>query len=390
MMAVVDSLSSAAAADGGTGEMCPRQRFLQKWPLPARCQACEVIDAYWNNNIDTRTNTRSLHHTSTSRTSTTTTTTGALSHHDETTDLFCGECAMHKTLWVCLTCGFVGCGRYSNRHSVQHFEQTRHPYSLELATLRIWDYCMGEYGGFVQRADLLECPSSPPLAYPWLLESHSGVGELFSSARSSAQHNYHGDGGHFNSMTANVEVEKSSKKAVMVGAEYEALLQSALEDQAMHYEGEIAKLRAELTTALVDKESLIPEESEEIERERTEIEKVRREIYGASKELLEAQAQEAAMRATSQKLLSEQQVSTDLLKKIQDEHRMENEMGKQQIEDLEQQIADLSANLRMRQQFSESQELNNAQIFGTTPSAADSNSKGSAKRGKKKGRFFRK
>ena len=74
----------------------------------------------------------------------------------------------YNLLLQSLTCGFVGCGRYSNKHSVAHFEKTRHPYSLELATLRIWDYRHGEYGGFVQRADLLECPSSPPLLYPWL------------------------------------------------------------------------------------------------------------------------------------------------------------------------------------------------------------------------------
>ena len=93
-----------------SSDSCPKQRFLRRWPLPSRCSACQVIHHYWNQ----------------------------LKRHDEATDLFCAECAMHKTLWVCLTCGFVGCGRYSNKHSVAHFEETGHPYSLELATLRIW------------------------------------------------------------------------------------------------------------------------------------------------------------------------------------------------------------------------------------------------------------
>jgi hypothetical protein len=35
--------------------------------------------------------------------------------------------------------------------------------------------------------------------------------------------------------------EKTPEKATMIGEEYEALLQSALEDQAQHYEGEIMR-----------------------------------------------------------------------------------------------------------------------------------------------------
>ena len=103
---------------------------------------------------------------------------------------------------------------------------------------------------------------------------------------------------------------------------------------------------------------------------------------------MDTQAQEAGLRAESQQLLSEQQKSNEILKKIQSEHQRENEQGKMQIEDLEQQVADLSANLRMRQQFSQSDELNQAQIFGTT-STPDTKPTGNRK-GKKKGRLFRK
>jgi chromosome segregation ATPase len=258
---------------------------------------------------------------------------------------------------------------------------------LELATLRVWDYCSGEYGGFVQRADLLECPSSPPLSFPWLtrgLEMDSGS---FSSQRTSRENQNESSPGSSNVLSS-TEVEKSSKKAVMIGEEYEALLQSALEDQAQHYEGEIARLRAELMTSLVDKESMTPEEAKEIEDLRAEIDKTRKDIETTSKELIDAQGQEAHLRAASQKLLTEQQESNELLKKIQEEHRKENEQGKFQVEDLEQQIADLSANLRMRQQFSENNELNNAQIFGTSSTPETKSSRD--RRGKKKGRFFRK
>jgi len=240
----------------------------------------------------------------------------------------------------------------------------------------------------VQRPDLLDCPSSPPLSHPWLtrgLETdHSG-----SLSSHTARSNQHDASMSAANAISSSEAEKSSKKAVMIGEEYEALLQSALEDQAQHFEGEITSLRAELTASLVDKDSMTAEEAKEIEQLRAEIQKAKLDIDAASKELLEAQAHEAGLRATSQKLLAEQQEANDLLKKIQEEHRRENEQGKMQVEDLEQQIADLSANLRMRKQFSQSDELCNAQIFGTT-STPETKSSG-ARRGKKKGsRFFRK
>jgi len=119
-----------------------------------------------------------------------------------------------------------------------------------------------------------------------------------------------------------------------------------------------------------------------------EIRTSREAIAKASKDLIEAQDQEVALRASSGQLLSEQKEANELLKKIEEEHRRENEEGKLQIEDLEQQIADLKANLRMRQQFSQNNELANAQIFGTTAAPDTRNSGG--RRGKKKGRFFRK
>jgi hypothetical protein len=260
---------------------------------------------------------------------------------------------------------------------------------LELATLRVWDYCHGQYGGFVQRPDLLECPSSPPLAHPWMIR---GI-EMMDGSSGSSYHSSRTSNAHHPSLMGDVaaripEVEKSSKKVGMIGDEYEVLLQSALEDQSQYYEGEITKLRSELTSALVDKITMSPEEVKEIDFLKAEVTKVQQEIEVSSKELLEVQAQEAVLRAESQELLSQQQKSNEILKKIQTEHQRENEQGKLQIEDLEQQVADLSANLRMRQQFSQSEELNQAQIFGTM-SSPDSKPLGN-KRGKKKGRLFRK
>ena len=119
-----DTSSAATTVTSG----CPKQRFLRSWPEPSHCIACKVIHDYQ--------------------------TVGSATHN--MSPVYCNQCALQKTLWVCLTCGFCGCGRYSNKHAEAHFLDTGHNYSLELATLRIWDYANGE---FAHRGDLLDCPS---------------------------------------------------------------------------------------------------------------------------------------------------------------------------------------------------------------------------------------
>jgi hypothetical protein len=179
--------------------------------------------------------------------------------------------------------------------------------------------------------------------------------------------------------------EKAPKKATVIGEEYEVLLQSALEDQAQHYEGEISRLRAELTGEFVDTSSMSVEEQQAIEDLKADIKKLRAAIDATSREFLDTQAQEAAQRATSQRLLREQQEAKELLGEIEKEAKQEAERSKLQVEDLEQQLGDLTANLRIRQQFSQNEELQKAQIVGTT-SSSNSDSR---KKGKKKSRFNR-
>lgn len=53
----------------------------------------------------------------------------------------CTKCDLKENLWLCLTCGSLGCGRQQfgglggNGHGLQHFEETRHPVSVKLGTI---------------------------------------------------------------------------------------------------------------------------------------------------------------------------------------------------------------------------------------------------------------
>lgn len=48
----------------------------------------------------------------------------------------CQRCIITENIWICLLCGAAGCGRYTLQHAKIHFEETNHPFSLELVSGR--------------------------------------------------------------------------------------------------------------------------------------------------------------------------------------------------------------------------------------------------------------
>lgn len=57
-----------------------------------------------------------------------------------TEESLCMECDGKDSLWICLICGHVGCGRYQGGHAATHYRDTNHTYALQLGTDRVWDY----------------------------------------------------------------------------------------------------------------------------------------------------------------------------------------------------------------------------------------------------------
>ncbi|KAL6513139.1 hypothetical protein OROGR_020625 [Orobanche gracilis] len=57
----------------------------------------------------------------------------------------CAICGTSKNPWICLICGFVGCGRYEKGHASGHWSDTQHHFSLELEKQQIWDYVGDKY-----------------------------------------------------------------------------------------------------------------------------------------------------------------------------------------------------------------------------------------------------
>ncbi|XP_052800633.1 BRCA1-associated protein-like [Mya arenaria] len=57
----------------------------------------------------------------------------------------CMKCGSQESLWICLICGNIGCGRYIGLHAYRHFQETQHTYAMELGNNKVWDYIGDNY-----------------------------------------------------------------------------------------------------------------------------------------------------------------------------------------------------------------------------------------------------
>ncbi|XP_062088593.1 BRAP2 RING ZnF UBP domain-containing protein 2-like, partial [Humulus lupulus] len=61
-------------------------------------------------------------------------------HQQQPEKSICNVCQTSENLWMCIICGFFGCGRDKEGHAIGHWKDTQHCYSLDLETRRVWDY----------------------------------------------------------------------------------------------------------------------------------------------------------------------------------------------------------------------------------------------------------
>ncbi|KAK2504512.1 hypothetical protein MC885_007440 [Smutsia gigantea] len=57
----------------------------------------------------------------------------------------CRECTTTESVWACLKCSHVACGRYIEDHALKHFEETGHPLAMEVRDLYVFCYLCKDY-----------------------------------------------------------------------------------------------------------------------------------------------------------------------------------------------------------------------------------------------------
>ncbi|KGL79888.1 Ubiquitin carboxyl-terminal hydrolase 44-A, partial [Tinamus guttatus] len=57
----------------------------------------------------------------------------------------CVDCNSTDSVWACLSCSHVACGRYIEEHALKHFQEKGHPVALEVNELYVFCYLCDEY-----------------------------------------------------------------------------------------------------------------------------------------------------------------------------------------------------------------------------------------------------
>lgn len=147
------------------------------------------------------------------------------------------------SLWQCLICGKVGCGRYDGKHAYKHYEESKHLFAMDLSSKRVWDYGGDGYVHRIMVEDRSAGKDSVEVDVREVADSDYGD-------------NLPGKG------DPNVDVEN-------LALEYTHLLTSQLDSQRVYFEGIVERA--------VDKASEASRKAESAEREAAEaVERLRK------------------------------------------------------------------------------------------------------------------
>ncbi|XP_013780063.1 BRCA1-associated protein-like [Limulus polyphemus] len=264
-------------------------------------------------------------------------------------DNHCFGCGSQESLWICLICGHVGCGRYVDGHAFKHYVETEHTYAMQLGNNRVWDYTGDNY-----------------------------VHRLVQSK---------GDGKPVELESNRLSLEQE-EKLDSVQLEYTYLLTSQLEAQRHFFEDRIARVEKEMFRQLEE----LKEKTKQAVEERKELEE---KLARVSKEKQTHERKVSQLTGKLNKLSSElkeekemnkclrqyQQQWQDKLKDTE-HHLMELKENKEkEITDLKDQVRDLMFYLEAQeklQHVSETtrQEIEEGQIVvGATGQSHSSNSR---------------
>jgi len=231
----------------------------------------------------------------------------------------CNTCATTESLWICLICGHVGCGRYVNFHAEQHYRETMHTYALELETQRVWDYA-GD--GYVHR--IIQNKTDGKLVEFPGVHSHSDFRD-----------------------------SKDDIKLEAINMEYNFLLTSQLETQRAYFEKQIANIQK-------DKEGV--EKAKQKAEQR--VLKLQEKVEKLTKDFVFVEQVNSALCKNQEEWKA---------KIAQTEQQLKDDSKEKQIQDLQDQIRDLMFFIEAKKTVEQSGDLQGGSLVTeTSPSASSS------------------
>ncbi|BBN04669.1 BRCA1-associated protein [Marchantia polymorpha subsp. ruderalis] len=216
----------------------------------------------------------------------------------------CSICDTSENLWICVICGFVGCGRYQEGHAINHWKETQHCYSLELETQCVWDYVGDNY---VHR--LIQSKTDGKLV------------ELPAPCRDGSE-----DCSSCEAYSRSAEVDEAlyDSKLEAIATEYDHLLTTQLESQRQYYEGllEDAETRRDASISLAVEKAM----SLKLQRMQQDMKKV--------------QEEHEFLQQVNQSLVDNQKRWQQKFKEQEERERAAIKERDEKITDLEEQVRD--------------------------------------------------
>lgn len=253
----------------------------------------------------------------------------------------CFVCQTSENLWICVICGFVGCGRYKGGHAIIHWKETQHCYSLELETQRVWDYVGDNY---VHR--LIQSKTDGKLVElnAHCVHANDGCGSCECV-----------DSG-FNEALLNSKVEA-------IVSEYNELLATQLENQKLYFE------------------SLLQDVKEETEREISKAvgTAITQKLQKMQAKLDRCVKEKEILDDLNENLLKNQEIWKAKILEIEEREKKVLKLKDDKIHDLEEQLRDLMVHLEAGQSMEELS-LSDQVMDGTVlPIAIESSSSNESK-----------
>ncbi|XP_031284964.1 BRAP2 RING ZnF UBP domain-containing protein 2 [Pistacia vera] len=257
----------------------------------------------------------------------------------------CFVCQTSENLWMCVICGFVGCGRYKEGHAIIHWKETEHCYSLELETQRVWDYAGDNY---VHR--LIQSKTDGKLVE---LNSHClHTKDNFGSCDCDSGAS---------------EALLNSKVEAIVN-EYNELLATQLENQKLYYE------------------SLLQEFKEEIEKSTSEAvnKAISKKLQKIQSKLDRCIKEKKLLDALNENLLKNREIWKAKIVEVEEREKKALRVKDDRVRELEEQLAQLMADLEAEKTLEQLSISNEIKDGTALPISVDSSTSNGAKVGKGK------
>lgn len=281
---------------------------------------------------------------------------------EQLADNRCFECGSQSstqdTLWICLICGHIGCGRYLQGHAYKHYKDTQHTYAMQLGlNNRVWDYAGDNY---VHR--LLQNKDGEPVE----LKTNNNSNQIM-----------------------------QDEKIDSVQLEYTYLLTNQLENQRHYYEENMAQFEKEkqkIIDELSEKNRFLNEDkvnqTDIVNNLKKSNQQLEKKITQLNQKLTKAQASLDEEKELNKCLRNNQE---QWVKKLNDTEKILMQLQKEKDEeicDLKEQIRDLMIYLEAKDRLQSvdgvsNDEIENSQISIQSSSTVNKNRQSKNKKGNK-------